>query len=222
MKKIDQLKIYFKENPVMAFVAIIVLVTIVLGGIAFFGSRSSAEDEDQIATEEKSKDSDKKDEDDEDETSDDDQMALKRNKKDKDDDDPTPTKKPTTSPTPDATSTPTTAPTSSKTPVNFLGLIIDDKNCNGVQDSGEGGIKDITVNLFKMPGDSAHGNEKTDGVGRYSYNTSIDEGTSLSLKAQPVVPGSTYVLKDGTDFKTVELKHGQNSGGQDFFFCPKE
>jgi hypothetical protein len=217
MDKINQLKAYFARNPVMAFVAIIVLVTVILGGIAMAGSMTAnKEDEEQIAKVED------KDEDKDAEEAEDKKQIEDEEEVEDEDEEPSPTKKPVATSTPAATSAPSATPTpeDKKFNYNFLGDIYEDKNCNGSADSGEGRMSSITVNLFKSDG-SAFNSVKSDGTGHYSYASSLKEGESISLKGEPVVP-STHILKPGTSFTTIEFKQGNNSGGQNFFLVPNE
>lgn len=218
-EKLAQLKIYFQNNPVMAFVAVIVLVTVVLGGIAMAGSFSgNAEDDDQVKIEEESEKETTEDTEDE-EIEEEEEISV-----DEEDEDPTPTKKaalsPSATPTTATTPSPTPTPAEKKFSVNFLGDVYEDKNCNGSRDGDEGGLSGLTVNLFKASDNSAYKGISTNSSGHYSLSTDLKEGESLSLKAQPVIP-DTHILKPGTTYNTVELKQGSTSGGQTFYLVPK-
>jgi hypothetical protein len=215
MEKINQLKAYFAKNPVMAFVAIIVLVTVVLGGIAMAGSMQAAKDDtSQIAKNEEAETEEK--------TSEDEEIVEEEEAEEVEDEEPSPTKKIAATSTPAVTSAPsaTTTPEDKKFNYNFLGDVYEDKNCSGSRDSGEGGLANVTINLFKSDG-SAFTSVKSESSGHYSYASSLKEGESISLKGDPVVP-STHIIKPGTSFSTIEFKQGNNSGGQTYFFVPKE
>lgn len=197
----------------MAFVAIIVLITVLLGGIAMAGSMKADEDESQVKIE----DEETKEE----ETVDEEETEPEE---EEEDEEPSPTKKlaatSTTAPTKAADPTASPTPEEKKFNYNFLGDVIEDKNCSGSRDSGETTMSSITINLFKSDG-SAFTSVKTDGSGHYSYASSLKEGESISLKGEPVVP-STHIIKPGTTYNTIEFKQGNNSGGQNFFMVPKD
>ncbi len=203
----------------MAFVAVIVLVTVVLGGIAMAGSFSgNSEDEEQVKIEEKSEKKIAQDE--ENEAEEEEELAMDEEK----DEEPAPTKKAAVSPsaTPTTATTPTATPTpqEKKFSINFLGDVYEDKNCNGSRDGDETGLSGLTVNLFKTSDNSAYKGLTTASNGHYTFSTDLKEGESLSLKAQPVIP-DTHIIKPGTTYNTVELKQGSASGGQNFYLVPK-
>jgi len=95
---------------------------------------------------------------------------------------PTPTLTPTLTPTPTPTLTPTLTPTPTPEPAIVQGVVFDDANGNGDQDSGEPGLAGVEITLFRS-GARAGGTDDTlvatvatDGSGAFTF-TVADSGS---------------------------------------------
>ncbi|MCX7996687.1 MAG: hypothetical protein N2691_02895 [Patescibacteria group bacterium] len=195
-KKIVRLKNWITTNPLYAFLAVAGFVTVVFGVIAFLPKGTSA-DKNLLATQESETGNDtglkaptrKPDRVTLDKEFDTDESANTLTDKKSLNPTKRPTKEPSPSPTRVFSPTPTTEPTlppSTDYSYNYLGDIFADLNCNGMRDAGENPVPDITVNLFRMPDESALATVKTDVNGHYSYSGKHPKGESLTVKIRPV------------------------------------
>lgn len=83
---------------------------------------------------------------------------------------PTPTVTPSPSPTPTPTPTPTPSVTPTPTPVGSIGdFVFSDTNRNGIQDTGESGVDDVTVRL-KTCGNVVLESTSSDPQGKYLFD----------------------------------------------------
>jgi cytoskeletal protein RodZ len=222
MHNITRLKEYFQKNPLMGFVAVIVFITIFLGIGAFIGTRpkdtANKDSVSPIPTEEVTEDSNT----DQDSGSANEDTAASEHKAE-----PTATETEgnvTSTPTKSVTSTPgsTNTPANTKININLLGDVYEDLNCNGARDSGENAVtKTVTVNIYKMPEFSAYTSVTTDGVGHYSYNNSIDKGSSLQLKIGPVSPEG-YKSNPKVEYPTSTLSQDSPSARVDIPQVPSD
>lgn len=220
MKKIQ---LFIREQPLYAFVIGAVLLTVILGIAAFAVGRKPAEQAEEQQQEETLADEDTA-ADEESEESVSDEEDEEPVTEEEDEDEAEPTLKPKATEKPEATDAPTATPTpeEKRYNYNFLGNLYEDANCNGSRDSGEGPVtKSATVNLFKMPGTNAFESVTSDGSGHYSYNSSLKEGDTISLKAEAVAPEG-YKINPKFSSTTFDFSSSKASQGQDIPMVPND
>ena len=73
--------------------------------------------------------------------------------------------------------------------ISLNGQLYRDINCNGIRDSGEGGIgTTATINIFKIPEFYIYNTINSDSNGNYSFSGKINESETLTLQPIPVSP----------------------------------
>lgn len=73
--------------------------------------------------------------------------------------------------------------------ISLNGQLFRDINCNGIRDSGEGGIgTTATINIFKIPELYIYNTINSDSNGSYSFSGKINESDTLTLRPIPVFP----------------------------------
>ncbi|MEK0189718.1 SdrD B-like domain-containing protein, partial [Microcoleus anatoxicus] len=91
------------------------------------------------------------------------------------------------------------------------GLIFDDKNGNGVQDSGDIGLVNIPVNLINSVTGATISTQTTTPTGAYSFPNLGPLTGGASYRVREVVPtGSTKTTVDPAD---IPLQSGLNVAG---------
>ena len=104
----------------------------------------------------------------------------------------TPTITPSRTPTPSLTLTPSDTPTFTPTatytptpePGTISGMVFDDLNGNGVQNTGENGIYGVAISLFDNTGTTFIAGTTADGDGNYSFG-GLTAGTYQVVEAVP-------------------------------------
>ena len=131
----------------------------------------------------------------------------------------TPTRTPTFTPTYTATNTSTSTPTLMLTPEpgTVSGVVFDDMNGNGTQDTGESGVYGVAVSVYDGTGTTFIASTTTDGDGNYSvygltagtYQVveTLPDGyastTSSSVSAVAVTAGGTTFVNFGVEAFTL-------------------
>ena len=65
--------------------------------------------------------------------------------------------------------------------ITIWGYVFSDNNCSGFMDSSESGIVDVPVRITKISDYSTYGTTNTDGGGKFSYNSLLNELIEMTV-----------------------------------------
>lgn len=105
--------------------------------------------------------------------------------------------------------------------ITLSGQVYRDVNCNGIKETGEGGVSNTTVNLFQMPQFYLYGTVVSDNNGNYNFSKTIKENESVTLKPNPV-SSSGYKANPKFDSSSFTLSSSNKSASQDIPQVPNE